>query len=59
MRVVNVVMCGSAQIVRNVYTRLDPSIDESDVMELTVSVDGSWLTRVTVLSMALDVLWRW
>ena len=45
MLVVNDVMCVSALIVRNVYKRLDPSIDKSDVMDLMVSVDGSWLTR--------------
>ena len=45
MRVVNDVMCESAQIVRNVYKRLDPSIDESGVMDLMVSFDGSWMTQ--------------
>ena len=45
MRVVNDVICESAQIVRNVYKRLDPSIDESGVMDLMVSFDGSWMTR--------------
>ena len=45
MRVVNNVMCESAQIVCNVYKRLDPSIDESVVMDLMVSVGGSWMTR--------------
>ena len=45
MHVVNDVMCESAQIVRNVYKRLDPSIDESGVMDLIVSFDGSWMTQ--------------
>ena len=45
MRVVNDIMCVSAQIVRNVYKRLDPSTDESGVMDLMVSFDGSWLTQ--------------
>ena len=45
MRVANDVMCESAQIVRRVYKELDPSIDESGVMDLMVSFDGSWMTR--------------
>ena len=45
MRVVNDVMCESAKIVRNVYKRLDPTIDESGTMDLMVSFDGSWMTR--------------
>ena len=39
------VLCESAQIVRKVYKDLDPSIDESGVIDLTVSFDGSWMTR--------------
>ena len=45
MCVVNDVMCVSAQIVRNVYKRLDPSIDESGVMDLMMSFGGSWMTQ--------------
>ena len=45
MRVANDVMCESAQIVSRVYKELDPSIDESGVMDLMVSFDGSWMTR--------------
>ena len=39
------VLCESAQIVRKVYKDLDPSIDESGVIDLTVSFDGTWMTR--------------
>ena len=45
MEVVTDVLCESAQIVRKVYKDLDPSIDESGVIDLTVSFDGSWMTR--------------
>ena len=60
MCVVNDAMCESAQIVCNVYKRLDPSTDESGVIDPMVSFDGSWMTRGhSSLSTALDVLWRW
>ena len=45
MCVANDIVCESAQIVRHVYKKLDPSIDESGVMDLMVSFDGSWMTR--------------
>ena len=44
MEVVTDVLCESAQIVRKVYKDLDPSIDESGVIDLTVSFDGSWIS---------------
>ena len=45
LRVAHDVVCESAQIVRHVYKKLDPSIDESGVMDLMVSFDGSWMNR--------------
>ena len=45
MEVVNSVLCESAQIVRKVYQEFDPSVDESGVIDLTVSYDGSWMKR--------------
>ena len=44
MEVVTDVLCESAQIVRKVYKDLDPSIDESGVIDLTVSFDRSWIS---------------
>ena len=45
MVVANNVLCESAQIVRKVYHDSDPSIDESGVIDLAVSFDGSWMKR--------------
>ena len=45
MQVANDVICEAAETVRSVHRELDPSIDTSDVIDLTVSFDGSWMTR--------------
>ena len=45
MEVVTDVLCESAQILRKVYKDLDQFIDESGVIDLNVSFDGSWMTR--------------
>ena len=42
---VNDILCESAEIVRKVHHDLDPSIDASGVIDLTVSFDGSWMKR--------------
>ena len=45
MQVANDVICEAAETVRCVHRELDPSIDTSDFIDLTVSFDGSWMTR--------------
>ena len=37
--------CDAAKVVRQVYKELNPSIDEHGPIDITVSFDGSWMTR--------------
>ena len=43
--VVTRLMDDAAVTIRRAYRDLDPSISEGDVIDLTVSYDGSWMTR--------------
>ena len=44
-QVVTRVLDSAATTVRNAYRQVNPSIAEEDVIDLTVSFDGSWMTR--------------
>ena len=35
----------AAQVVRKAHKELDPSIDENGIIDITVSYDGTWMTR--------------
>ena len=39
------VFASVADVVRRAYRDLDPSIGDDDIIDLTVSFDGSWMTR--------------
>jgi hypothetical protein len=45
MRLVTSVLDEAAQVVRKAHKELDPSIDENGIIDITVSYDGTWMTR--------------
>ena len=45
MRLVTSVLDEATQVVRTAYKELDPSIDENGIIDITVSYDGTWMTR--------------
>ena len=45
MVVTTKVLTDAAKVVRRVYQESDPSLDDDSVIDLTVTFDGSWMTR--------------
>ena len=45
MRLMTSVLDEAAQVVRKAHKELDPSIDENGIIDITVSYDGTWMTR--------------
>ena len=45
MVVATTVLTDAAKVVRRVYQESDPSLDDDSVIDLTVTFDGSWMTR--------------
>ena len=45
MVVATKVLTDAAKVVRRVYQESDPSLDDDSVIDLTVTFDGSWMTR--------------